>query len=44
MGDDDELNKILWFSAKGNRPYPSKFSKKILTEYINNETRSKNTC
>jgi YVTN family beta-propeller protein len=28
MGDDDELNKILWFSAKGNRPYPSKFSKK----------------
>ena len=26
--DIDELNKILWFSAKGNRPYPSKFSKK----------------
>ena len=23
-GDDDLLNKILWFAAKGNTPYPSK--------------------
>jgi hypothetical protein len=25
-GDDDLLNKILWFAAKGNTPYPSKFA------------------
>ncbi len=27
-GDDDLLNKILWFSAKGNKPYPSKYDGK----------------
>ena len=21
-GDDDNMNKILWFDAKGNKPYP----------------------
>jgi hypothetical protein len=25
-GDDDQLNRILWFAAKGNAPYPSKFA------------------
>jgi YVTN family beta-propeller protein len=25
-GDDDLLNRILWFAAKGNAPYPSKFA------------------
>jgi len=25
-GDDDQLNRILWFAAKGNTPYPSKFA------------------
>jgi YVTN family beta-propeller protein len=25
-GDDDLLNKILWFAAKGNTPYPAKFA------------------
>ena len=25
-GDDDLLNKILWFAAKGNIPYPAKFA------------------
>jgi hypothetical protein len=25
-GDDDLLNRILWFAAKGNTPYPSKFA------------------
>ncbi|HVN57196.1 MAG TPA: beta-propeller fold lactonase family protein [Bacteroidales bacterium] len=24
-GDDDLLNRILWFSARGNTPYPSRF-------------------
>jgi YVTN family beta-propeller protein len=25
-GNDDLLNRILWFAAKGNAPYPSKFA------------------
>ena len=25
-GNDDLLNRILWFAAKGNTPYPSKFA------------------
>ena len=25
-GDDDLLNRILWFAAKGNTAYPAKFS------------------
>jgi hypothetical protein len=25
-GNDDLLNRILWFSEKGNVPYPSKFA------------------
>ena len=25
-GNDDLLNRILWFAAKGNIPYPSKFA------------------
>jgi YVTN family beta-propeller protein len=25
-GDDDLLNRILWFAAKGNIPYPDKFA------------------
>ncbi len=25
-GNDDVLNRILWFSAKGNKPYPSKMA------------------
>jgi hypothetical protein len=25
-GDDDLLNRILWFAAKGNTPYPAKFT------------------
>jgi YVTN family beta-propeller protein len=25
-GDDDLLNRILWYAAKGNTPYPSKFA------------------
>jgi hypothetical protein len=25
-GDDDLLNRILWFASKGNTPYPSKFA------------------
>jgi hypothetical protein len=24
-GDDDLLNRILWFAARGNEPYPSKY-------------------
>jgi hypothetical protein len=24
-GDDDLLNRILWYAAKGNEPYPSKY-------------------
>ena len=27
-GDDDLLNRILWFAEKGNAPYPSKYSGK----------------
>jgi hypothetical protein len=27
-GDDDLLNRILWFAAKGNAPYPAKFAGK----------------
>jgi YVTN family beta-propeller protein len=26
-GNDDLLNRILWFSARGNVPYPSKYAK-----------------
>jgi putative aminopeptidase FrvX len=25
-GNDDLLNRILWFAAKGNIPYPAKFA------------------
>lgn len=25
-GDDDLLNRILWYNAKGNTPYPSKYA------------------
>jgi YVTN family beta-propeller protein len=25
-GNDDTLNRILWFAAKGNTPYPSKYA------------------
>ena len=25
-GDDDLLNRIIWFSAKGHIPYPAKFA------------------
>ena len=25
-GDDDLLNRILWFAAKGTTPYPAKFA------------------
>jgi hypothetical protein len=25
-GNDDLLNRILWFAAKGSTPYPSKFA------------------
>jgi hypothetical protein len=25
-GDDDLLNRILWFAAKGDAPYPTKFA------------------
>jgi YVTN family beta-propeller protein len=25
-GNDDLLNRILWFAAKGNKPYPSKYA------------------
>ena len=31
-GDDDLLNRILWFSAKGNIPYPSKYAGKAEEE------------
>jgi hypothetical protein len=25
-GDDDLMNRILWFDAKGNTPYPGRFA------------------
>jgi hypothetical protein len=25
-GNDDLLNRILWFAAKGNKPYPAKLA------------------
>jgi len=25
-GNDDLLNRILWYAAKGNTPYPAKFA------------------
>ena len=25
-GDDDLLNRILWFAAKGNIPYPARYA------------------
>ncbi len=25
-GNDDLLNRILWFAAKGNTPYPGRFA------------------
>jgi YVTN family beta-propeller protein len=31
-GDDDLLNRILWYSAKGNIPYPSKYAGKAEEE------------
>ena len=27
-GNDDLMNRILWFAAKGNRPYPAKLAGK----------------
>jgi hypothetical protein len=27
-GNDDLLNRIIWFSTKGNVPYPTKFAGK----------------
>jgi len=27
-GDDDLLNRILWFSVKGQSPYPAKYDGK----------------
>jgi len=31
-GDDNLLNQILWFSAKGNKPYPGKKNRKDLDD------------
>jgi len=31
-GNDDLLNRILWFAAKGNKPYPSKFAGAVSDE------------
>lgn len=31
-GNDDLLNRILWFSAKGNTPYPSKYAGSVTAE------------
>ena len=31
-GNDDLLNRILWFAAKGNAPYPSKFAGAVSDE------------
>ena len=31
-GNDDLLNRILWFAAKGNAPYPSKFAGAVSNE------------
>ena len=28
-GDDDLLNRILWFASKGNIPYPTKYAGKV---------------
>jgi YVTN family beta-propeller protein len=31
-GNDDMLNRILWFAAKGNIPYPSKYAGSVMDE------------
>lgn len=31
-GNDDLLNRILWFTAKGNIPYPAKFAGAVSDE------------
>jgi hypothetical protein len=31
-GDDDLLNRILWFAAKGNMAYPAKFANAVSYE------------
>jgi DNA-binding beta-propeller fold protein YncE len=31
-GDDDLLNRILWFAAKGNEPYPARFAGPVSNE------------
>ena len=31
-GNDDLLNRILWFAAKGNTPYPAKFAGAVSEE------------
>jgi YVTN family beta-propeller protein len=31
-GDDDLLNRILWFAEKGNTPYPAKYAGKNIKE------------
>jgi len=34
-GDDDLLNRILWYAAKGDTPYPGKFSGAEMTKMNN---------
>jgi|WetSurMetagenome_2_1015567.scaffolds.fasta_scaffold00001_530 YVTN family beta-propeller protein len=36
-GNDDLLNRILWFSAKGNTPYPAKYAGAVDNEEDENE-------
>ena len=36
-GNDDLLNRILWFAAKGNVPYPAKFAGKVTDSEDNEE-------
>ena len=31
-GNDDLLNRILWYAAKGNTPYPAKYAGAISEE------------
>jgi YVTN family beta-propeller protein len=33
-GNDELLNRILWFAAKGNTPYPSKFARSEIEEDV----------
>jgi len=36
-GNDDLLNRILWFSVKGNTPYPSRYSGSEIDEGFDHE-------